>query len=250
MPAKENKSERLAKRIAGAGLCSRRVAERWIEDGRVDVNSELITTPAFTVTDEDIVCVDGTPLPRTDPMPQIFVFHKPAGYICTEYDPENRPTIFDILPNNLPRVMLVGRLDLNTEGLLLLTTNGALAQKLMLPATGLKRTYKVRVLGQPQPEQLDKLRKGITVDGVRYRPMDITMAEGKRDGANQWVNITLTEGKNREIRIATEFVGLRVNRLIRLSYGPFKLGDLPRQAVAQIPFNQVKKLMEDIGFEM
>lgn len=248
IPTEAPSAERLAKRIAASGMCSRRDAEKLIAAGRVSVNSVCITSPATNVQADDVVSVDNKVLPaaKQGDLPLLFMLHKPTGCLCTNKDPEGRNTVFQLLPKGLPRLVLVGRLDFNTEGLLLFTTSGALAQQMMLPATGLKRTYRVRVLGRPTPAQLDKLRKGVRVDGIRYRPMDVTLAESKTEGSNQWLNVTLTEGKNREVRKAMEQVGLMVNRLIRTAYGPFKLGTLPRGAVVQVPYGQVKKLLAEL----
>jgi 23S rRNA pseudouridine2605 synthase len=224
--------ERIAKRLARAGLCSRREAERWIADGRVRVDGKLLTTPAVTVTAKSRILVDGKPLPAEEPT-RLWRYHKPRGLVTTHKDPEGRTTVFDRLPPELPRVISVGRLDLNTEGLLLLTNDGALARHLELPATGWTRRYRVRVHGRPEPARLEALERGVTVDGVRYGPIQARIDSEK--GANAWLSLSLQEGKNREVRRVLEHLGLEVTRLMRLSYGPFQLGDLARGEVRQVP---------------
>lgn len=217
------KPERIAKRMARAGLCSRRDAERWIADGRVKINGKLLTSPAVTVSAADRIEVDGTALPTID-RTRLWLLHKKAGYVTTDRDPEGRPTVFDLLPEDMPRVMTVGRLDMNTEGLLLLTNDGGLARALELPSTGWLRRYRVRAHGTVTQEQLDELRDGVAVDGVLYGTID---AELERiQGANVWLTFAMREGKNREVRNVLASLGLTVNRLIRVSYGPFQLGDL------------------------
>lgn len=231
--SKENgPPERIAKVMARAGLCSRREAERWIEAGRVAVDGEVLTSPAVTVTGASRIEVDGAALPGSEPT-RLWRYHKPAGLLTTQKDPEGRRTIFDALPEATPRVISVGRLDLNSEGLLLLTNDGELARRLELPATGWVRRYRVRVHGRPQADALAALQKGVTVDGVRYTPIEATL-EGQT-GANAWLTMALKEGKNREIRRVCEHFGWRVNRLIRTSYGPFQLGNLKRGAVEEVP---------------
>jgi 23S rRNA pseudouridine2605 synthase len=217
-------TERIAKVIARAGLCSRRDAERWIADGRVSVNGKTLESPAFTVGTEDRILVDGKPLPVPE-APRLFLYHKPAGLVTTARDEKDRPTVFDNLPPGLPRVISVGRLDLNSEGLLLLTNDGGLARYLELPANAMKRRYRVRVHGTVKPMQLAALARGVTVDGVKYGPIDARM-ERAQSGANVWLSVTLQEGKNREIRKVMGHLGLQVSRLIRTAYGPFDLGDL------------------------
>lgn len=214
---------RIAKAIARAGLCSRREAERWIAEGRVAVNGRLLTTPAFEVGPKDRVTVDGEPLPAAEP-PRLWRYHKPRGLITTHADPEGRPTVFDRLPEHMPRVISVGRLDFNTEGLLLLTTDGALARHMELPATGWLRRYRVRARGRVSPAALAELAKGITIDGIRYGPIEATL--DSEHGANIWLTLGLREGKNREVRKILGHLGLEVGRLIRVSYGPFQLLDL------------------------
>jgi 23S rRNA pseudouridine2605 synthase len=217
-------TERIAKVIARAGLCSRRDAERWIADGRVSVNGNTLESPAFTVGTEDRILVDGKPLPVPE-APRLFLYHKPTGLVTTARDEKDRPTVFDNLPPGLPRVISVGRLDLNSEGLLLLTNDGGLARYLELPANAMKRRYRVRVHGTIKPTQLAALARGVTVDGVKYGPIDARM-ERAQSGANVWLSVTLQEGKNREIRKVMAHLGLQVSRLIRTAYGPFELGEL------------------------
>jgi 23S rRNA pseudouridine2605 synthase len=214
------KGERIAKVLARAGLCSRREAERWVEAGRVTVDGERLRSPAFNVTTGARVMVDGKVLPSKQE-PRMWRYHKPPGLLTTNKDPEGRPTVFDRLPRELPRVISVGRLDINSEGLLLLTNDGDLARKMELPDTGWKRQYRVRVHGNVRQHELDSLKKGITVEGIHYAPIEAKLE--KQDAANAWIAIDLLEGKNREIRKVMDHLGLRVNRLIRLAYGPFHL---------------------------
>lgn len=224
--------ERIAKVMARAGLCSRREAERWIAAGRVAVDGVVLTSPAVTVGAGNRVEVDGVVLPASEPV-RLWRYHKAAGLLTTQSDPEGRRTIFDALPSALPRVISVGRLDLNSEGLLLLTNDGELARRLELPATGWVRRYRVRVHGRPQADALAALAKGVTVEGIRYAPVDAEL-EGQT-GANAWLAMALKEGKNREVRRVCEYFGWRVNRLIRVSYGPFQLGHLKRGAIEEVP---------------
>ena len=224
-PARAGPDEplRIAKAMARAGLCSRREAERWIEQGRVNVNGKLLTTPAFEISANDKVLVDGKPLPTAEP-PQLWRYYKPRGLVTTHADPQGRPTVFENLPEGLPRVISVGRLDFNSEGLLLLTNHGALARHMELPATGWLRRYKVRAHGRVQQADLDKLKDGIEIEGVRYGPVEASVDSVQ--GANTWITMGLREGKNREVRRILAHLGVEVNRLIRLSYGPFQLLDL------------------------
>jgi 23S rRNA pseudouridine2605 synthase len=224
--------ERIAKRLSRAGVCSRREAERWIAAGRVSVDGHTISEPGTLVTDASDIRVDGKPVAKPQPT-RLWRYHKPAGLICTNRDPEGRPTIFDRLPSELPRVMTVGRLDFDSEGLLLLTNDGGLARRLELPATGWVRRYRVRVFGTPTEKDLAELAKGITVNGVRYGPVEVVIDSTR--GANAWLTVSLREGKNREIRRLFEHLGYRVSRLIRIAYGPFQLGKLPRGAVEEVP---------------
>lgn len=238
-------SERIAKRIAAAGIASRRGAEELILAGRVRLNGKLQNSPACTVTDEDVIEVDGKTISKPERV-RLFCYHKPLNLLCTHKDPQGRPTVFDMLPSTLPRLVSVGRLDINSEGLLLLTTDGALAGTLGHPDAGLKRVYRARVLGLPTDAMIARLAKGITVEGVRYRPIEMTVADAKKTGSrNKWVQVTVAEGKNREVRKALEAVGLSVNRLIRVSYGPFELGDLPKGMIKEVPYNRVKKLITE-----
>jgi 23S rRNA pseudouridine2605 synthase len=222
-PKAADERTRVAKAIARAGLCSRREAERWISNGRICVNGKLLTTPAFEVGPDDKVTVDGRPLPQAEPI-GLWRYHKPKGLVTTHKDPQGRPTVFGALPPELPRVVSVGRLDFNSEGLLLLTNDGALARHMELPATGWLRRYRVRARGRVSPEQLEALKDGVEIDGVRYGPVEATL--DSTQGANMWLTIGLREGKNREVRRILASLGLEVNRLIRVSYGPFQLLDL------------------------
>ena len=231
-PLPERKDvERIAKVIARAGLASRREAEAWIEAGRVSVNGATIRSPALNVGANDRIAVDGKPLPERE-RTRLFLFHKPRGLVTTSADPEGRPTIFGGLPKDMPRVVTVGRLDMNTEGLLLLTNDGGLARALELPATGWLRRYRVRAYGKVLQHRLDGLRNGITVDGIRYGAIEATL--DREQGDNSWITFAMREGKNREIRNVLGELGLKVNRLIRLSYGPFQLGDLPAAQVEEV----------------
>ena len=233
--------ERIAKLLARAGLCSRRDAERWIAAGRVSVDGRVLTTPAVTVTAANDVRVDGAPLPTPD-RPRLWRYHKPVGLVTTHHDEKGRPTVFDALPKELPRVISVGRLDLNSEGLLLLTNDGALARRLELPATGWLRRYKVRVHGEVDPDRLAALEKGTTIAGTAYGPIRASLE--REQGSNAWIALALREGKNREVRRVLEHLGLPVTRLIRLSFGPFQLGNLARGEIAEVPR---KVLAEQLG---
>ncbi|WP_370151757.1 pseudouridine synthase [Ferrovibrio sp.] len=226
------KGERIAKRLARAGICSRRDAERWIEEGRVSVNGKKLATPAFLVGPGDRIVVDGKPVAAAEKT-RLWLYHKPRGLMTTHRDPEGRPTVFEKLPKEMPRVISVGRLDYNSEGLLLLTNDGALARKLELPATGWLRRYRVRVYGHPTDETLAVLQKGVSVDGVAYGPIHASVE--KAQGDNTWLVVSLREGKNREVRRVMEHLGHQVSRLIRVAYGPFQLGTLPPEGVKEIP---------------
>ena len=223
--------DRIAKVLSRAGIASRREAERMIEEGRVTVNGETIASPARNVTDKDRITVDGKPLEAPE-APRMWLYHKPAGLVTTTKDEQGRETIFDKLPEDLPRVMTVGRLDLNSEGLLLLTNDGGIKRKLELPSTGWLRRYRVRVNGKPTEEMLKPLRDGITVDGQRFQPMQVEL--DRQQGSNAWLTVGLREGKNREIRRAMTDIGLTVNRLIRISYGPFQLGQMKVGEVVEL----------------
>lgn len=229
--AKSTDGDRIAKVIARAGITSRREAEKLIEAGRVTVNGEVITRAALNVTPSDKIVVNGKPLDAPEPA-RLWLYHKPTGLVTTTRDEQGRATIYDDLPEDMPRVMSVGRLDLNSEGLLLLTNDGAVKRQLELPSTGWLRKYRVRVNGRVTEPQLEPLRKGITADGEDFQPMIVTL--DRQIGANAWLTIGLREGKNREIRRAMEAVGLVVNRLIRVSYGPFQLGQLKPGGVEEI----------------
>jgi 23S rRNA pseudouridine2605 synthase len=235
--------ERIAKFLARAGLCSRRDAERWIGEGRVSVNGEVLTSPAVTVGNNADVRVDGKPVPQPD-RARLWRYHKPPGLVTTHHDEHGRPTVFAALPKDLPRLISVGRLDLSSEGLLLLTNDGGLARRLELPATGWVRRYKVRVHGGVDPARLAALAGGISFEGITYGP--IRAALERVQGSNAWVTMALAEGKNREVRRVLEQLGLQVTRLIRLSYGPFQLGSLERGEIAEVP---QKALAEQLGTE-
>ena len=236
--------DRIAKVLARAGVASRREAERMIEAGRVSVNGKQITSPALNVSENDKITVDGKPVSEPEP-PRMWLYHKPPGLVTTTRDEKGRETIFDKLPEDMPRVMTVGRLDLNSEGLLLLTNDGGIKRKLELPSTGWLRRYRVRVNGRPTDDSLEPLRKGITIDGERFLPMTVTL--DRQQGANAWLTVGLREGKNREIRRAMEAVGLSVNRLIRISYGPFQLGELKAGEVEEL---RRKIVRDQLGLEL
>lgn len=229
--------ERIAKRLARAGLCSRRDAERWITDGRVAVDGKLLDSPAMTVTDESEIVVDGKPLPKIEP-PRLWRYYKDRGTVTTARDPEGRKTVFDTLPPDMPRVISVGRLDLDSEGLLLLTNDGALARYLELPSTGWTRRYRVRVFGPLNEKALEGLKRGVTIDGVAYGAIEVTIDKASR--TNSWLTVGIKEGKNREIRRVMEHLGLTVSRLLRISYGPFQLGDIPSGGTEEVKTRVLK----------
>jgi 23S rRNA pseudouridine2605 synthase len=233
--------ERVAKRIARSGYCSRRDAERLIASGRVAVDGEVLSSPAVTVTDANRITVDGEALPQPE-QPRLFRYHKPAGVLTAARDPEGRPTIYDRLPENLPRLMPIGRLDMGSEGLLLLTNDGELKRRLELPATGWVRRYRVRVHGRIDESKLEGLHEGIVIDGFHYGPIQARL--DRVQGSNAWLTIALREGKNREIRRVLEHFGWPVNRLIRLSFGPFQLGGLPVGEVEEV---SAKVLADQLG---
>ncbi len=222
---------RVAKAIAHAGLCSRRDAEAWIAAGRVAVNGRVLATPAHVVGPGDKITVDGKPLPEPEAT-RLWRYYKPRGLVTSHKDPQGRKTVFEALPPGLPRVVSVGRLDINTEGLLLVTTDGALARHLELPSTGWLRRYRVRAHGRVTQDALDRLRQGVALDGVRYGPVEAHI--DREQGSNLWLTISLHEGKNREVKRIAEHLGLTVNRLIRVSFGPFALGDLAEGAVEEV----------------
>jgi 23S rRNA pseudouridine2605 synthase len=233
--------ERIAKRLARAGVASRRAAEAMIAAGRVAVNGRVIESPALNVTAADRVAVDGREIAAPEPA-RLWRYHKPAGLVTTARDEKGRDTVFAHLPEGMPRVVSVGRLDLASEGLLLLTNDGELKRRLELPSTGWMRKYRVRARGVPTDAMLEPLRRGITVEGERFQPMKVTI--DRQQGANVWLTVGLREGRNREVRRALEAVGLTVNRLIRVSYGPFLLGDLAPGAVEEV---RPKVLREQLG---
>ena len=246
MTEKAKTGERIAKRLARAGVCSRRDAERLIADGKVKLNGKVLESPAVNVTDADEITVNGKTIGGKEET-RLWMYHKPRGLVTSHKDEQGRLTIFDRLPDVLPRVVSVGRLDLNSEGLLLLTNDGALARHLELPATGLPRTYRVRAFGRVTQDRLDSLKKGIRIKGVNYGAIDAAIE--KKQTSNVWIVMTLYEGKNREIRRVLEHLGLEVNRLIRVSYGPFKLGTLPLEGVQEIAPKVWQKAVGDFSLE-
>ena len=242
-PADRAAGERIAKVLARAGVASRREAERMIEAGRVSVNGRAVESPALNVASSDRIRVDGRDVAAPEP-PRLWLHHKPPGLVTTASDERGRPTVFAALPPDMPRVMSVGRLDLTSEGLLLLTNDGAIKRRLELPSTGWLRRYRVRVHGAPSDAALEPLRRGLTIGGERFQPMTATL--DRQQGANAWLTIALREGRNREIRRALEAVGLSVNRLIRVSYGPFQLGGLAPGAVEEV---RPKVLRDQLGLD-
>ncbi len=245
MDENKHKAMRIAKVIARAGLCSRRDAEKWILDGRVKVNGKVIDSPALNVSQQDKVIVDGKVLPEKQDT-RLFLYHKPPGLVTTHKDEQGRSTVFDSLPEYLPRVVSVGRLDLNTEGLLLLTNDGELSRFLELPSTAWTRKYRVRVHGKINEKRLESLKKGITVDRVRYGPILAKVEKlpdeerQNKPGTNSWISISIKEGKNREIRRVMEVLSLKVTRLIRTDYGPFSLGKMKRGVVLEVKTDVMK----------
>jgi 23S rRNA pseudouridine2605 synthase len=239
--------ERIAKLLARAGIASRREVERMIADGRVALNGAKIETPATILPHLRGVTVDGKPVASAEPT-RLFCFHKPSGLITAERDPAGRPTIYaalrNALPPGAPRLMPVGRLDLNTEGLLLLTNDGGFKRQLELPSTGVPRTYRARTFGAVSQAQLEDLMGGITIEGIHYGPINANLE--RRTGRNQWIELTLTEGKNREVRRVLEHLGLKVSRLLRTAYGPFVLGDLPRGAAAEVRKEEVERFRSSL----
>ena len=250
MPGKEKppaettdtpEGDRIAKVLSRAGIASRREAERLIELGEVKVNGRVITSPALNVTAKDKITVKGQPVGQPEP-PRVWLYYKPEGLVTSSADEKGRDTVFDHLPEDMPRVMSVGRLDLNSEGLLLLTNDGELKRRLELPSTGWLRKYRVRVKGNPTDPDLAPLRKGVTIDGERFQPMDVKL--DRHQGANAWLTVGLREGKNREIRRAMTHIGLTVNRLIRVSYGPFRLNELKPGEVEEV---KARVLRDQLG---
>lgn len=231
--------ERIAKRIAAAGLCSRREAERWIEAGRVNVDGVVITSPALDVGPEAKIFVDGKTLPGAQ-KPRLWGYYKPTDVITTHNDPQGRPTVFDQMPKDMPRVISIGRLDLNSEGLILLTTDSSMSRHAELPATQWPRRYRVRVFGEVNPDIMADLKNGITIEGINYGRIDVDVGELK--GRNTWLFVTLYEGKNREIRRVMQHLGLHVNRLIRVAYGPFSLDKSKKPGdLWEIPFSDFSR---------
>lgn len=245
------RSERIAKAMARAGIASRREVERLIGLGKVAVNGQILDTPATLVTRDDVITVNGKPIGAAQAT-RVWRYHKPAGLVTSHNDPQDRPTVFDALPSGLPRVISVGRLDLNTEGLLLLTNDGELSRALELPQTELVRQYRARARGRVTQLQLDSLKEGVTVDGIRYGPIEARLekAVDKADSdgrgpANLWISVSITEGKNREVRKVLEYMGLTVNRLIRLAYGPFQLGSLPLGSVEEVGPRVIREMLAE-----
>jgi 23S rRNA pseudouridine2605 synthase len=236
-PAPEG--QRIAKLLARAGIASRREIERMIAEGRIAKDGVALDTPATILTSLKGITVDGNPVKAAEPA-RLFLFHKPTGVLTTERDPKGRRTIYDVLPKTLPRVVPVGRLDLNTEGLLLLTTDGELKRALELPANGVPRSYRARAYGKVRQDQLEALSEGVEIEGIRYGSIDANME--RRTGANFWIEMTLKEGKNREVRRVLEYLELEVSRLIRTAYGPFGLLDLPAGQVTEVDRNAVSRL--------
>ncbi len=235
---KNNETHRVAKVIARSGFCSRREAERLIKNGRVKVNEKIITSPALNIKKDSEISIDDQPIGKWE-RTRLWLYHKPSGLLTTHSDPQGRPTIFDHLPVDLPRLMSVGRLDLNSEGLLLLTNDGDLSRYLELPKTGWRRKYRVRIFGKIEERQLDKLREGIFLKGISYSPMGITLdSQGK---TNSWLTVILKGGKNREIRETFGSFGLRVNRLIRIAYGPLNLGGLGKDEIVELESDILQK---------
>jgi 23S rRNA pseudouridine2605 synthase len=242
--------ERVAKALARAGVASRREIERLIGEGRVAVNGRVLESPAFTVGPGDVLTVDGKVAEDAEPA-RVFRYHKPVGLLTSHTDPKGRPTVFGALPPGLPRLISVGRLDINSEGLLLLTNDGSLSRSLELPSSGVMRRYRARARGRVTQEKLDKLKDGVVIEGVAYGPIEARLdkaKEGPRDApqsANLWISVALSEGKNREVRRVLEHLGLQVNRLIRLAYGPFQLGTLEPGAVEEVGPRVIRELLAD-----
>jgi len=238
--------ERIAKALARAGVCSRRDAERLIAEGRVSLNGKVLDTPATKVGPSDRIVVDGKPVKGPE-RTRLWRYYKPKGLVTSHKDEKDRPTVFENLPPGMPRVISVGRLDYNSEGLLLLTNDGALARKLELPSNGWIRRYRVRVFGKLEQADLDRLKKGVTIDGVAYGPVEAAL--DRQQGGNAWATISLKEGKNREVRRLMEFIGVKVNRLIRVSFGPFHLGLLKEGGVDEVSYKALKEQLGLAGSE-
>jgi 23S rRNA pseudouridine2605 synthase len=232
LPELKTDGDRIAKVIARAGICSRRDAEKLIAEGRVKLDGEIVTTPALKVTDSNIVLVDGNPLAEPEAA-RLWRYHKPTGLVTTHKDPQGRPTVFASLPKHLSRVVSVGRLDFNSEGLLLLTNDGDIARRLEIPSAGWTRVYRARLFGKVTQSDLDKLASGVTIQGVKYSPIVADLERSK--GVYSWATVSLKEGKNREVKRVMESLGLKVARLIRVGYGPFQLGHLEPGAIEEIP---------------
>lgn len=243
MEKTDHPGERIAKVLARAGVASRRDSERLIGEGRISVNGRVIDSPALNVTDRDVIEFDGQPIAKPEAT-RLWRFHKPTGLVSTTRDEKGRSTVFDALPDDLPRLLTIGRLDINSEGLLLFTNDGALKRKLELPSTGWSRKYRVRINGNPSEDDLSPLRQGITVDGEKFRPMAVSL--DRHQGANAWLTMSIKEGKNREIRRALGEIGLKVSRLIRVSYGPFQLGDLKEGDIEEV---RPRVLREQLGIQ-
>ena len=238
---KKKMTMRIAKYLARLGVCSRREAEKLIAQERITVNGEVLKDAAFNVTGDEKILLDGEKLPKKQNT-RLWLYHKPAGLVTTHKDEKNRPTVFDNLPPNMPRVISIGRLDLNSEGLLLLTNDGELSRYIELPSNAWVRRYKVRVFGNVDEKKLKDLQNGIVADGVEYGPIKAVIES--KQGANTWLVVSLSEGKNREVRKVMKHIGLEVSRLIRLSYGPFQLGSLKKGEVKEVPH---KTLVEQLG---
>ena len=242
MQRENNNNQRLSKKIARSGFSSRREAEKYIERGRVKVNGAIIKELSFQVGINDQIHIDGRRINK-EGKTRLWKFHKPKGLITSHKDEKSRQTIFQILPKNLPRLITVGRLDLNSEGLLLLTNDGDLKRKLELPSSKIVRSYRVRAKGVANENKLSKLRQGITVDGIRYRPMELNII--KQNTSNVWLSVRLMEGKNREIRLSFQAIGLQVNKLIRTSFGPISLGKLDKGQIEEVELNSFSAILKD-----
>ncbi|MFT7145059.1 MAG: 23S rRNA pseudouridine2605 synthase [Alphaproteobacteria bacterium] len=245
----DKKGQRIAKFMAAAGLCSRREAERWITDGHVKVNGVRIDSPALNVTEDDSVMVKGDVVKISSKKPRLFRLNKPRGYICTNIDPEGRKTVFELIPKGLPRLISVGRLDLDSEGVILFTDTPSLADKMMKPSAKIERIYRVRIDGNLSLDQVKALEKGVKHEGIQYQGVKVQV-EGEQTGRNSWIILTLTEGKNREIRNIMRAIGLNVSRLKRTSYGGFELGKLPRGLVDEVPYAVSKAVLKTMDIEI